>query len=356
MAKKEIKPIEKKNFSLADYKAVKKLDDGVKDKPLEYIPLSSAFQKVTGLSIPKGTVSILRGYSNTGKSTALIETAIGCQRSNVLPVIIDTENGFNWLHARDMGFEYNEVVDEETGEVVNYEGDFIYVNNDHLIELHGKKRDKNRDVAVIEDVSDFINALLEDQTNEKLPVELCFLWDSVGTLDCDKSVTSKSSNNQWNAGAIEQCFKSLINFRIPASRKENKKYTNTFVVVNKIWLDAMQGAGVVKNKGGEAFFYAARLIVHFGGIQSHATKKLLATANGKDYVYGTQTKVAIEKNHVTGSSFKGDLVSTAHGFILPTEVDAYKKEHKNYILSKLGIGETDNIELTFREEEGGIEA
>lgn len=357
MAKKEIKPLVKKNFDLQAYKAVYKLDDGVKDKELEWIPLSSAFQTVTGLSgIPKGVVSILRGFSNTGKSTALVETAIGCQRTGILPVIIDTENGWNWQHAKDMGFEFQEEdilgseyeeLNEETGEVIikikkNYVGFFLYINNQHLINMFAGKRD----VAVIEDVAAYCNKTLKDQETGDLPYELCFLWDSIGTLDCLKSYESESSNNQWNAGAMEQAFKMLINFKIPGSRKENKPYTNTMVVVNKIWLDNMQGAGVIKNKGGEAFFYGSRLIVHFGGIQSHATKKLFAKADGKDYNYGTQTKVAVEKNHINGASYKGELISTAHGFILPTEVEQYKKDNKKYILNKLGINKDVDIEFT----------
>jgi len=351
MSEKKVKPLVKKNFNLSAYKAVNKLDDGVKDKELEWIQLSSAFQTVTGISIPKGSVTILRGFSNTGKSTALIEAAIGCQRQGILPVIIDTENGWNWKHAGDMGFEYEEIVDQSTGEIVNYDGFFIYINNDHLINEFGKKRmGKDREEAVIEDVAQFCHKILDDQMKGDLECEVCFLWDSVGTLDCDKSVESKSSNNQWNAGAIEAAFKSLINARIPGSRKENKPYTNTMVVVNKIWLDNMQGAGVIKNKGGEAFFYASRLIIHFGGIQSHATKKLFAKADGKDYCYGTQTKVAVEKNHINGTSYKGELISTAHGFILPTEVEAYKKENKKFILDKLGI--SGNVDLTFAEELG----
>jgi len=352
MAKEEKKAIGKKIFNLDEFKAGRKLDDGVKDKPLEFIQISPAFQKTLGVSIPTGTVTILRGYSNTGKSTALISAAIGCQRQGILPIIIDTENGFKFEHAREMGFEYREDIDEETGEVGQPKGQFIYIDNDKLIRDYSKKKyGKDRDVAVIEDVADCVNDYLALQTNGELPMPLCFLWDSVGTLDCNKSIESKSSNNQWNAGSIEQCFKSILNYRIPASRKEGKPYTNTFVVVNKIWLDAMQGAGVVKNKGGEAIYYAARLIVHFGGIQSHATKKLVAKANGKDYIYGTQTKVSIDKNHVTGTSYKGELVSTAHGFIMPDDIELYKKENKAFILSKLGLSDM-NTDISYIEEIG----
>lgn len=364
MADKEKKSIKKKEFSLESYKMSNKMNDNVKDKDLEYIQLSPAFQKVTGVSVIKGVVNMFRGYSNTGKSTALIETAIGCQRQGILPVIIDTENGWNWLHAREMGFDfeevYGDVTNEETGEitqeVVNYEGFFIYINNDYLIENFGKVRskDKNRDEATVEDVADFMNKLLNDQNKGELNIELCFLWDSVGTLSCDKAVESSSGNNQWTAGAIETAFKSLINYRIPASRKENKLFTNTLVVVNKIWFDAMQGAGVVMNKGGFAMQYATRLQFHFGGVQSAGVKKLIARADGREYIFGTQTKVNVEKNHVNGVSYKGDLVSTAHGFIMVDEIEDYKKKYKEFILSKLGVSLNSNIEFAEVEDNGTV--
>jgi len=356
MAKEEKKAIGKKTFSLDAYKVTNKLNDGVKDKPLEYIQLSPAFQTVTGISIVKGIVNLLRGFSNTGKSTALIESAIGAQRQGILPIIIDTENGWNWEHARAMGFEFTdvqgEVTNEETGEVttetVNYEGFFIYINNDYLIENFGKKRDKNRDEAVIEDVAEFMNKTLDDQNEGNLEYELLFCFDSIGTLDCEQCITAKSRNNMWNAGAYEAAFKSLINYRIPASRKTNKKFTNTLVAVNKIWIDNM-GMGVVMNKGGNAFMYGARLVFHFGGVQSQGIKKLIAKANGKDYHYGTQTKVSVEKNHINGTSNNGVIISTAHGFKMPEEMEEYKKQYKNYFITQLGM--SLNTEVTFAEED-----
>jgi len=332
----------KKIFSLDNYKKDKHLDEDIKDKPLEYIPLSHAFQESTGLpGIPKGSVTLFRGYSNTGKSTSILESIRGAQKSGVLPVIIDTENSFSWEHAKTMGVEYEEVWDDETGEVINYKGFFIYINNDYLINNFGKLRDKNRDEAVVEDVASFIHHLLDEQKEGKLPYELCFLWDSIGTLDCEKGVVSKATNNMWTAGAIEQAFRSIINHRIPSSKKEGKEYTNTFAAVQKIWLDSMSGAGVVKHKGGEAFFYGARLIVHYGGVQSHGTSRIVATANKRDYAFGIETKIEIIKNQINGISYKGSIISTPHGFILKDGLDEYKKENKDYLLSKLGVDDGD---------------
>ncbi len=348
----------KKTFSLDKYKDKKGLDEGVTEKPLEWIRLSDSFQSITGLpGVPKGYITLARGFSNTGKSTTMLETAVGCQKAGILPVIIDTENSFDWNHARDIGLEWEEVVDEDTGEI-KYEGFFIYVNNDYLINHFGKLKDKNRDEAVIEDVAAFMETMLEDQAKGDLDVELCFLWDSIGTLDCEQSVTSKSRNNQWNAGALATCFNVLSNHKIPSSRKANRKHTNTFLAVQKIWLDNMAGAGVVKHKGGEAMFYAARLILHFGGVQSHGTSRLMATANGRDYSFGIKTKFDVAKNQVTGVAMKGNIISTAHGFIEDSKaaIDAYKKEHKDYLLAKLEAPEDAEISVNEVEtdSEGGI--
>ena len=351
--KKEIKPLEKRFHGLENFKAKHKLNQGIKDKPLTWIPLSPAFQKVLGITgMPKGYVSILRGHSNTGKSTALAEAVISAQRMNILPIIIDTENAWSWERARKMGMDFEEVVDENTGEVTDYCGDFIYINNAHLIEDYGKKRDKNADEAVVEDVAAFINECLDEQNKgEKgsMNYELLFCWDSIGTLSCQKAVESKSGNNQWVAGAIEVAFKSIINARIPGSRKENKIHTNTLVVVNKVWVDNM-GMGVLKNKGGSAFGFACRLQILLGGTLGASTKRLVATANNKKYTYATLTKITVEKNHITDTTFSGELVSTPYGFILPSEIEDYKKEHKDEIAAMLELSDK-NIVINYTEEE-----
>jgi hypothetical protein len=340
----------KKSFSLSNFKALEGFNDEVKDKDLVWIPLSDAYQQVTGLpGIPKGYVSLARGFSNTGKSTTMMELIRGCQQMGILPVIIDTENNFSWEHAREIGIEFNEVCNEH-GEIVSYDGDFIYVNNEILISKYGRKRDKNCDEAVIEDVAELTENLLDMQKKGDLPYELCFMWDSIGTLDCLQCITSKSRNNMWNAGALETSFKTLVNGKIPSSRKESRQYTNTFFAVQKIWIDSMQGAGVIKHKGGEAFFYAARLILHFGGIQSHGTARLSATANKRDYSFGIETKLEVFKNQVTGISYKGKIISTPHGFIASgsTNVEKYKNDHKDYLIRKLEL--LDDAEITIKVE------
>jgi KaiC/GvpD/RAD55 family RecA-like ATPase len=49
--------------------------------------------------IPTGHIVLLRGHSDTGKTTALIEAAVNAQKAGILPVFIITEMKWNWEHA-----------------------------------------------------------------------------------------------------------------------------------------------------------------------------------------------------------------------------------------------------------------
>jgi len=361
MAKKAPKkPGDKKSFDLSSFKKHNGMDITVKEKDDTWIPLSESFHealKVPGL--PRGYFTSFRGYSNTGKSTAMYEAVAGAQKIGDLPVIMETEGNWSWEHARNIGVEFEEIVDEETGEIIDYEGDFIFMNGDDLLQRYqcvdysnGKEGTKPlRGEPVIEDIARFMTDLLDAQDAGDLPRNLCFLWDSVGSINGFKSVMSKSNNNQWNAGSMETAFKSLTNHRIPASRRVNKPYTNTFAVVQKIWLDNENK--VIKHKGGEAFFYSPRLIVHFGGILSHSTKKLKATSGGETYEFGIETKVRCEKNQVNGIVEQGVLASTPHGYWNPAKIEQYKKEHKDYILARLN---TTLDDFTIEKEEQGFGA
>lgn len=347
--KKELKPLKKANLGLSAFKAKNKLNDGIKDKELEWIKLGSAFHKATGLpGFPKGFVSIIRGHSNTGKSTAMALAAVTCQREGILPVIIDTENSWSWDRAKLMGMEFEEIADPETGEIVNYDGFFLYVNNYHLMMNYGRNAIKNVTQASIEDVAEFCEDMISQQAGGELDYELCFIFDSVGTLNGRKSIESKNNNNMWNAGSYNSAFKSLLGYQIPGSRKENMKYTNTFIAVQKIWLQPNAvGQPTVKHSGGEFWWYNPRIIVHIGGANSNSLKAHTATSNGQSYIIGTECKISVVKHQLTydGTPLSDKkIVSTPHGFIMPEDINEYKKEHRDYIMDKLKAGSDSIIE------------
>jgi RecA/RadA recombinase len=79
-------------FSLDKFKQNKGLSSNVKYKDTRWIPFSPAMQEALSLpGCPMGHIVIVRGRSNTGKSTTAIELAVNAQKMGVLPVLIITE-------------------------------------------------------------------------------------------------------------------------------------------------------------------------------------------------------------------------------------------------------------------------
>jgi len=318
------KPTPKKNFSLENFKKKAGVED-VPDKPLQWIEFSDGFKKATGLpGVAKGYVNLFRGHSNTGKSTAICEALVSAQRMGILPILIDTENNMSMGNYRltELGFDFD---------------NFIRIDNEYLLNEFGKKQNKDRNEAAIEDLAKCFYYFLDMQAAGELPYDLLFAIDSIGTLNCIKTIDAAekddTQNNMWNAGAYEKSFMYLLNNIIPSSRKQNKPYTNTVAAVQKIWIDNMN-KGVVKHKGGETWYLGSRLIYHFGGILTHGTKAATAESKKREVSYGIETKVSVVKNHIDGPlggiSMEGRLVSTPLGFVYPDDIPEFKKKHILY--------------------------
>src|SRR5210317_2425810 len=111
----------RKSFNLSNFKKKKGYSNAsVKFKEQGWIPLSQAFQDITSLpGIPTGHITLLRGHSDTGKTTALLEAAVNAQKMGILPVFIITEMKWSWENAKEMGLEVTEVKDEN-GTVTDY--------------------------------------------------------------------------------------------------------------------------------------------------------------------------------------------------------------------------------------------
>ena len=307
----------KSKFDLSAFKDKKGLKQNVKFKEQTWIPLSKAFQDVTSIpGIPMGHIVLLRGHSDTGKTTALLETAVSAQKRGVLPVFIITEMKWNWEHAKQMGLQVEEVVDKDTGEITNYEGEFIYADRETI--------------HTIEDVAKFILDLIDEQKRGNLPYDLVFLWDSIGSVPCEMSVKSNKNNNEWNAGAMSTQFGNSVNQRITLSRKESSAYTNTLVCINKVWTakaESPMGKPKLMNKGGFAMWFDSTFVVTFGNISNAGTSKIKAIKDGKQVEFAKRVNLQIDKNHINGVTTRGRIVMTPHGFI--NDNDKELKEYKN---------------------------
>jgi hypothetical protein len=291
-------------FSLDKFKKGKNLGQSSSNfKPQAWINFTEPVKEMLEMpGVPKGHITLVRGHSNTGKTTLLIEAAIEAQRTQVLPVIIITEMKHSWEHWSAMGFDLGESVDEDGNK--SYDGFFLYADREQL--------------QSIEDVAAFIADLLDEQKKGNLPYDLLFLWDSIGSIPCQMSLDKNTNSPMWNAGAMSQQFANFINQRIIMSRKASQPYTNTMLCVNKVWVEPAlmpMAQPKLRNKNGDSMFFDASFIITFGNVTSPGTQKVKATKNGKEIEFALKTKVSCDKNHVTGVTAKGTIISTAHGFI-----------------------------------------
>lgn len=332
------KPTPKKTFSLDNFK--KKIGgEDVPDKPLEWIRVDEALEEITGLpGFPKGYVSTCCGFSNSGKSTAVSKGIVSAQKMGLLPIIIDLENNLGKYRLGLMGFDWD--------------GDYIFIDNEYLLENFGKIQNKDRNYASIEDLANCIRFFLKEQDMGNLPYDLVFAIDSIGTLNCIKTIDAAEKNttdsNFWNAGAYEKEFMYLFNDVIPNSRKIDKPYTNTVIAVQKIGRDAMNNT--ITMKGGRMWEYVPRLQYYFGGILSKGVKKITATSLKREISYGVQVKVNILKNQIDGPlggiSMEGSIISVPHGFITVDGIPEYKKKNILYFRKLFGNDNLTDDDIT----------
>ena len=351
------------------------------NKTQTWIIMPKAYQEATKLpGIPENTVVSVIGHSNVGKSTLINHAIASAQKQGLIPVIIDTENSFSFQYAQNMGFKaepiYGEVevedIDSETGEItthmenqiVHWDGDFIYYNNKLLCERFGDidyskgtRTKSKRKIAVVEDVASAINELLDAQAEGEIEQGFLFVWDSVGSIGSYKEYnsgvgTGKIGNPMWTAAAISAAFNLIVNDRIPSSKKVSSKYNNTFLYVNKVWMDAMTnpvGPAIMQTKGGKSMKYATRLEILLGGQLTSGTKRLTASSKGLNYSYGIETKIKVLKNHLDAPHnvcYESNMIASDMGFIAPDDLDAYKKEHIGSILKELNKLAEGKFEIT----------
>ena len=326
--KKEKGKLKKKvEFSIDDLNAELGLSNAGSFKPLEWIQFNSqSLKDVLGIpGVPCGHITILRGGSNTSKTTCLLELAINAQKAGKLPVFIITEMKWSWEHAEQMGFQFRKEYDADGNMIPK--GDFVYNDRANL--------------KSIEDVAMFINKLLTMQSNGKIQKDLVILWDSIGSIPCQMSIDKEKNNNEWNAGAYSVQFGGHVNQRIVASRKADYPYTNTMVCINKTWIrkpDNPMGQPTMKNKGGETMYFDSSIVITFGNVATTGVNFIKAEKNKKEITFASRVNVKVEKNHVNGVSSSGKIIVTPFGYIEDSKpsIDNFKKENMDYFFSQLG--------------------
>ena len=306
-----------------DFSAIKKkFSKEAEYKPDRFFDLGNAFLDACGIPGPAmGHINMLLGHSDTGKTTALVKSAVDAQKKGVIPVLIITEQKWSWEHAELMGFDRN--------------GDYLF----------------NSDFEYIEQITDYINELLDAQEKGDLPHDLLILWDSVGSVPCKMTYDGKGAK-QHNASVLADKIGMGINQRISGSRRTDKPYTNTLIIVNQPWVELPDnpfGQPKIKAKGGEAIWLNSSIVFLFGNQKGAGTTKISITKDKRKVKIATRTKISIMKNHINGLGYEdGRILVTSHGFMPGREdseekksIEDYKKESGDYISKMLGVNVTD---------------
>jgi len=320
--KNDFSSIKKKFSKEAEYKADRFFD------------LGDAFLDATGIPGPAiGHLNMFLGHSDTGKTTALLKAAVDAQKKGILPVFIITEQKWSWDHAELMDF--------------NKEDDFYLFNSDF---------------EYIEQITDFINEVLDAQEKGEIPHDILFLWDSVGSVPCKMTYDGKGGK-QHNASVLADKIGMGLNQRISGSRRSDKQYTNTLIIVNQPWVELPDnpfGQPKIKAKGGEAIWLNSTLVFLFGNQKGAGTTKISITKDKRKVKIATRTKISIMKNHVNGLGYEdGRILVTAHDFMKGRDdveekksIELYKSNHGDYISKMLGVNVTDaeDIEVVTEDE------
>lgn len=320
--------IKKKEFNFKE-----KFSTKTKYKENDFYFCGEAFLNACGLPGPAmGSVNMLLGHSNSSKTTAMILAAADAQRRGHLPILIITEKKWSWEHAVDLGLK------AEKNELDEWDGDFIF----------------NDSFDYIEQATDFINEIIDEQEKGNIPYDLLFLWDSIGSIPCKMTWEGKGGK-MHNASALSDKIGMGIHSRITKSKKEDYPYYNTLVIVNQPWVDLPDnpfGQPEIKAKGGEAVYLASSLVFLFGNQKKSGVSHIDAVKNKRKVAWGVRTKVSILKNHVNGISYKdGKIIAVPQGYIEDSKeaMDKYKEEYSEYWNNLLG---TDGgYDLSYGDEE-----
>lgn len=152
----------------------------------------------------------------------------------------------------------------------------------------------------------------------------------------------------FDAASLQSAFGTLVNNTIPSSRRVDCPYTNTMIFINKIWNSSMETMGKpsIALKGGVGLGYAARLIVHMGGIIRAGVKRVTAMAKGRTYSFGISTAIKVTKNQFSDLTYDGTILCLHNGIYKESDLASYKKKYAPFFLKKMKETFGDDFKAT----------
>ena len=244
------------------------------------------------------------------------------QKQGILPVFIITEKKWSWDRIVEGGFDKENCLYRD-------------------------------DIDTIEEGCDFMQQVLRDQAEGRLPYDIVFLWDSIGATpskaefrqseaDLDammKSIEdgkevkeSKGGGMMITARVLRERITRNLSHKISATRKQSSPYNATFIIANHAYQAPPSFPGGVTTLnlyGGDSLYLCSTLVFRLGGVMSNSSK-VTATKDGVDITFAIKSSFSILKNHISDSSGSGKIVCTPLGFLRDDkkDIDAYKEKNK----------------------------
>jgi RecA/RadA recombinase len=290
-----------KKFDLKKYKdSIKQADTPLKKD--KYVILNDALQSVIGLpGIPLGHTTQVFGPSDSGKTSLAFHTAAKALEQGVLPIWIVTETKVSWDRAKLMGMDKDECI-------IDY-------------------------VEYIEDIFKRIDRYLADQASGDLPVDILIIVDSIGNTVSVDSVTHNKDGTSEMSGAMMKAAKVIrermrvISHKINNTRKISSPHYAGLMFINHSYTKPPMFPGApstVVPYGGDGVWYSSSLV-----LKTTKGKKIEATVNKQKVKFGLQTKITVDKNHLSEVSNSGEFVIVARDLI-PNEKGAINEYKERY--------------------------
>ena len=271
----------------------------------KYIPMSKAFQEALELpGIPMGVISCIYGKPDTGKTTQLMEAIVGCQKAEVIPILILTEHKFAYDRLIQMGGDPTQMI------VVPV--DSIEKGYDLIIKM---LRDLQNNKLKFEDKEG------NEQTIDMTDLSCLFLWDSIGNVMSNAEMEAETEN--WDKGMMKTAKALRVLTRKVNALLNRVREKAGILFLNQSYMQtAPNGIQTEIPTGGDAIPYSSALV-----IRTRKRKRLEAQIKGKDCDIGLETILEVIKNHITNRKLTSSVFTVATGTIPATKeaLDEYKK-------------------------------
>lgn len=294
MAKEQLSMIDKIRNRLNENsgKELTKVFDADNDllQVANWIEMKPYFKDGTGgKGFPCGHLTQIVGKPDSGKTTAMMEGIVACQKAGGVTYLIDSEHKFSMARLQLMGGIPKDVI-------------VIQVEN-------------------LEEAWDAIEKILAECSTlreEGFAGPLMMCWDSVAASVPDSILTSESGDAHV---AVEA---KLNNKNIRRLRSQIKKTDVACVFINHYYMTQPKSKyeqSVMVIKGGEELEFLSTLI-----LVTKKGAKITRTIHGEEQQIGRTTRFTVHKGHFHGRTIIKD-VSVVDIGILDTaeELEAYKK-------------------------------